>query len=209
VKKHPPVPPPKLPDAPKSIGLTTHALSQLKEVQAELHERKLEALRLYEPMPHQEEFHSCVASERIVLGGNRGGKTLAVAVEAARAATGNDPHGKYPKEGGNLAIVGRNWPHIGLVIYPILLKAGAFRIVKDKETGQWRSLRPGEDKAGSKPAPPLIPPRMIKETSWVLKNAGYLNKVELTNGWTIWCFSSEGEPPQGYSGRPYLDRRGC
>jgi hypothetical protein len=198
VKKHPPVPPPKLPDAPKSIGLTTHALSQLKEVQAELHERKLEALRLYEPMPHQEEFHSCIASERIVLGGNRGGKTLAVAVEAARAATGNDPHGKYPKEGGNLAIVGRNWPHIGLVIYPILLKAGAFRIVKDKETGQWRSLRPGEDKAGSKPAPPLIPPRMIKEASWVLKNAGYLNKVELTNGWTIWCFSSEGEPPQGY-----------
>ena len=198
MKKHPKVPPPPKPEGPVDLGLTTHALSQLKEVQAELHGRKIEALRLYEPMPHQEEFHSCMASERIVLGGNRGGKTLAVAVEAARAATGQDPHGKYPETDGNLAIVGRNWPHIGLVVYPILMKAGAFRIVKDESTGQWRSLRPGEDKAKSKPAPPLIPPRLIKEVSWVLKNAGYLNKVELINGWTIWCFSSEGEPPQGY-----------
>lgn len=171
---------------------------QLKEVQAELHGRRIEALRLYEPMPHQEEFHACMASERIVLGGNRGGKTLAVAVEAARAATGCDPYEKYPKEGGNLAIVGRNWPHIGLVVYPILMKAGAFRIIRDEQTGQWRSIRSGDDKSKSKPAPPLIPPRMIKDTSWILKNAGYLNRVELTNGWTIWCFSSEGEPPQGY-----------
>ena len=149
-------------------------------------------------MPHQEEFHRCMASERIVLGGNRGGKSLAVAVEAARAATGQDPYGKYPEKDGNLAIVGRNWPHIGLVIYPILFKAGAFRIIRDEETGQWRSVRQGDDRAKSKPAPPLIPPRLVKDMSWVLKNAGYLNKVELTNGWTIWCFSSEGEPPQGY-----------
>lgn len=173
-------------------------MNELREVQAQVAARRIEALRLYKAMPHQEEFHACMASERIVLGGNRGGKTLAVAVEAARAATGCDPYEKYPKEGGNLAIVGRNWPHIGLVIYPILLKAGAFRIVKDADTGQWRSIQPGDDKSQSKPAPPLIPPRMIKDISWVLKNAGYLNKVELTNGWTIWCFSSEGEPPQGY-----------
>ena len=68
-----------------------------------------------------------------------------------------------------------------------------------EKTGAWRSIRPGDDKSKSKPAPPLIPPRMIKDTSWVLKNAGYLNKLELVNGWTIWCFSSEGQPPQGYS----------
>ena len=197
MKKHPPIPQPPQPDLPLG-GLTQHAVSQMRDVQAELSGRRLEALRLYEPMPHQDEFHKCMASERIVLGGNRGGKTLAVAVEAARAATGQDPYGKYPKEGGNLAIVGRNWPHIGLVIYPILLKAGAFRIIKDQDTGLWRSIRAGDDKSKSKPAPPLIPPRLIKDVSWVLKNAGYLNKLELTNGWTVWCFSSEGEPPQGY-----------
>jgi hypothetical protein len=198
MKKHPrPIQPPTKPDEPLG-NVTQHQLGQLKDVQVALTERRLEALRLYEPMPHQDEFHKCMASERIVLGGNRGGKTLAVAVEAARAATGQDPYGKYPKEGGNLAIIGRNWPHIGLVIYPILLKAGAFRIIKDETTGQWRSIRQGDDKSKSKPAPPLIPPRLVKDVSWVLKNAGYLNKLELTNGWTIWCFSSEGEPPQGY-----------
>jgi hypothetical protein len=199
MKRHPrstPPPPPQL-DLPG--GITQHQFGTLKDIQKELTGRRLEALRLYEPMPHQEEFHKCMASERIVLGGNRGGKTLAVAVEAARAATGQDPYGKYPAEGGNLAIVGRNWPHIGLVIYPILLKAGAFRIVRDETTGLWRSIRPGDDKSKSKPAPPLIPPRLVKDTSWVLKNAGYLNKLELVNGWTIWCFSSEGQPPQGYS----------
>lgn len=196
MRKHPKINVP-IPDQPKPV-VTQHAIQQMREVQAELVSRRLEALRLYRPMPHQEEFHKCMVSERIVLGGNRGGKSLAVAVEAARAATGQDPYGKYPLEGGNLAIVGRNWPHIGLVIYPILFKAGAFRIIKDEDTGEWRSLRKGEDKAKSKPAPPLIPPRFIKDMSWVLKNAGYLNKVELTNGWTIWCFSSEGEPPQGY-----------
>ena len=198
MRKHPRKvdPPPKVDPTP--AGVTQHQFGALKDLQTEISNRRLEALRLYEPMPHQEEFHQCLASERIVLGGNRGGKTLAVAVEAARAATGQDPFGKYPKEGGNLAIVGRNWPHIGLVIYPILLKAGAFRIIKDEKTGAWRSIRPGDDKSKSKPAPPLIPPRMIKDASWVLKNAGYLNKLELTNGWTIWCFSSEGQPPQGY-----------
>lgn len=179
-------------------GVTQHSLENLRELLAERAERRLEALKLYEPMPHQEEFHKCMASERIVLGGNRGGKSLAVAVEAARAATGQDPYGKYPERDGNLAIVGRNWPHIGLVIHPILFKAGAYRIIKDEKTGEWRSLRKGDDKSKSKPAPPLIPPRLVKEMSWVLKSAGYLNKVTLTNGWTIWCFSSEGEPPQGY-----------
>ena len=202
MKKHPQIPPPKKPTEPPEIKLSTHALSQLKEVQAELHERRIEALRLYEPMPHQAAFHECIASERIVLGGNRGGKTLCVSVEAARAATGQDPYEKFPKEDGNLVVVGRNWPHIGMVCYPALFKAGAYRIIKDEVTGKWRSYRPGKDearRAESKPAPPLIPPRYVKETSWVLKSAGYAQKVSLTNGWTIYFYSSEGEPPQGFS----------
>ena len=199
MRKHPKIPPPPPPEDTPPDGVTQHAIQQIRDAQAELTGRRLESLRLYRPMPHQEEFHKCMASERIVLGGNRGGKSLAVAVEAARAVTGQDPFGKYPEKDGNLAIVGRNWPHVGLVIYPILFKAGAFRIIKDEETGAWRTIRKGDDKSKSKPAPPLIPPRMVKDMSWVLKNAGYLNKVELVNGWTIWCFSSEGEPPQGYS----------
>ena len=200
-KKHPPIPPPPKPDAQEQFGLTTYAVKNLKEVQAELAERRIEALRLYEPMPHQEPFHACFASERIVLGGNRAGKTLSVAVEAARAATGQDPHGKFPTDDGNLIVIGRNWPHIGMVCYPMLFRAGAYRIIRDEKTHKWRAFRPGSDDARrqeSKPAPPLIPPRYVKETSWVLKSAGYAQRVVLTNGWTIYFYSSEGEPPQGF-----------
>lgn len=208
-KRHPPIPPPPPPEPPPPpdggllAGLTQHALSQMRDVQAELAERRIEALRLYEPMPAQQEFHSCMLSERIVIGGNRSGKSLSTFVEDARAATGQDPFGKYPKEGGKLAIVGKNWPHIGMVVYPMLFKAGAFKIIKDKITGKWRAFNPMlpgdlERQAQAKPAPPLIPPRLIKDMSWQQKNAGYLNSVELTNGWQIYCFSSEGEPPQGF-----------
>ena len=200
MKKHPQIPPP--PPAEGQIGgLTQHALSQMKDVQAALAERRLEALRLYVPMKKQDEFHSCMVSERLVIGGNRSGKSACTFVEDARAATGQDPYGKYPKENGNLVIIGKNWPHVGMVIYPMLFKAGAFKIIRDLETGKWRAFNPVTDlerAKEAKPAPPLIPPRMVKDLSWVQKNAGYLNKAELTNGWTIYCFSSEGEPPQGF-----------
>ena len=138
-------------------------------------------------MPKQEEFHACTASERLVIGGNRSGKSACTFIEDARAATGQDPYGKYPKEGGNLVIIGKGWTHIGMVVYPMLFKAGAFRIIRDEVTGKWRAFNPNTDEARkkeSKPAPPLIPPRMIKDMSWVQKNAGYLNKAELTNGRT-------------------------
>jgi len=167
-------------------------------VQAELAGRKLEALRLYEPMPLQDEFHKCRASERLLIGGNRSGKSCASFVEDARAATGQDPEGKYPEQDGNIVIVGRNWPHIGLVAYPMLFRAGAFKIIKDEKTNEWRAFKPGDDKTKAKPAPPLIPPRFVKETSWVLKSAGYCQKVTLNNGWVVNFFSSEGEPPQGF-----------
>ncbi len=201
MKRHPPIPPPPKPDLPVIGGLTQHAIEQMKEVQAQLAGRRLEALRLYRPMPRQDEFHRDMASERIVIGGNRSGKSLCTFVEDARAATGQDPYGKYPKENGNLAIIGRNWPHIGLVVYPMLFCPGAFKIIRDLETGEWRAFNPetdGDRLREAKLAPPLIPQRFIKDISWVQKNAGYLNTVDLVNGWRIFCFSSEGEPPQGF-----------
>jgi len=156
--------------------------------------------------------HQCMASETLVIGGNRSGKSLCTFIEDAWAATGTHPiEGKYPKEGGNLVIVGANWKHVGLVIVPYLFRAGAFKIIKDRTSGEWRAFDPmllgdKEREAQAKPAPPLIPPRMIKSMSWLLKSAGYLNSCELTNGWTIYCFSSEGDPPQGFqANRVHLD----
>jgi hypothetical protein len=156
------------------------------------------------------EYHQCKASETLVIGGNRSGKSLCTFVEDAWAATGTHPiEGKYPKEGGNLVIVGANWKHIGLVVVPYLFRAGAFKIIRDAQTGMFRAFDPildSERADEAKPAPPLIPPRMIKSFSWVLKSAGYLNSCELINGWTIYCFSSEGDPPQGFrASRVHID----
>jgi len=205
MKKHPPIPPPEVVVQPSTLAdsnLTQHAIAHLRELQAELSDRRIEALRLYEPMSTQDEIHSCMSSERIVLGGNRSGKSCATFVEDARAATGQDPYGKYPKRDGVLIVVGRNWPHIGLVAYAMLFRAGAFRIIRDLETNKWRAYRPLVDFERikeSKPAPPLIPQRFVQSVSWVLKSAQYCQRVELTTGWVIHFFSSEGEPPQGYS----------
>ena len=156
-------------------------------------------------------MHASRASEVIVLGGNRSGKSLSTFIEDARAVTGQDPHGKYPARDGNLVIIGRDWKHIGMVVYPMLFRAGAFKIIKDKTTGKWRAFNPAllgdvERAAQAKPAPPMIPPRMIKKISWLLKSARYIQSCELTNGWTIYFFSSEGEPPQGFQAdRVHID----
>ncbi|MFO0452131.1 MAG: hypothetical protein ACK52I_26350 [Pseudomonadota bacterium] len=174
---------------------------ELKNLQNELRERKIEALKLYRPNPNQEAIHACTASEILVIGGNRSGKSLCTFVEDARAVTGQDPYNKYPKENGVLVVLGKDWKHIGLVCYPLLMKEGAFKIIKDVDTGEWRAFNPATDEARrgeAKPAPPLIPKRMVKKVSWLLKSAGYCQKITLTNGWEIHFFSSEGEPVQGY-----------
>jgi hypothetical protein len=198
-KKHPSVNAPQIPVIP---ALTQFQRDSLKDIQSELRDRKLEALRLYRPNPQQEEIHKCTASEILVIGGNRSGKSLCTFVEDARAVTGQDPYGKYPKENGILIIIGRDWKHIGLVVYPYLFLRGAFKIIKDLNTGEWRAYDPVGDKDRKKeaqPAPPLIPPRFIKSRSWVLKSSNYIQQCTLINGWTIHFFSSEGEPAQGYS----------
>lgn len=161
----------------------------------------MEALPLYRPTPLQDEFHSCTAPERLVIGGNRSGKSLSTFVEDARAVTGQDPYRKYKERDGLLAVVGKDWKHIGLSVYPLLFKKGAFKIIRDLQTGAWRAFDPVLDvgrEAERKPAPPLIPPRFITSMTWILKSARYISRCELTTGWQIHFFSSEGDPPQGF-----------
>jgi len=153
-------------------------------------------------MPAQIPIHACRSSEILVIGGNRSGKSLSTFVEDARAVCGKDPHGKYPEKDGVLVIVGKDWKHIGLVVYPMLFKKGAFKIIKDQVTKEWRVYNPTTDvdrRKEAQPAPPLIPRRLVKSTSWVLKSAQYIQQCVLHTGWTIYFFSSEGEPVQGFS----------
>jgi len=198
-KKHPTLNPPSLPSRPT---LTEYEKESLKEIQGELRSRKVEGLRLYQPTEQQAKIHACKASEVLVIGGNRSGKSLCTFVEDARAVTGQDPYDKYPKKDGRLVIVAKDWKHVGLTVVPLLFKEGAFKIIKDEETGEWRAFNPATDshrRDEVRPAPPLIPSRLIKKRSWILRSANYMQSCTLHNGWEIHFFSSEGDPPQGFS----------
>jgi len=131
------------------------------------------------------------------------GKSVVGGVEVARAATGQDPYEKYPKENLIIAVIGKDWRHIGLVCYPMLFKCGAIKMIRDEVTNEWRAYRPKTDARRSreaKPAQPLIPNRFVKPKgkSWLNRRQGYIQKVELINGTVIHFFSSEGDPPQGF-----------
>jgi len=170
----------------------------------EIAKRRIEALKLYEPQPTQLEFHKDTSPECMLQGGNRGGKSLAAFVEDARAVLGKDPYNKYPKRDGVLAIIGYKESHLGGVVYPYLFKAGAFKIIRDEETGLWRVYRPWvpQDlarKSEAKPAPPLIPPRMIEKIVWKDRGKNVFSNVFLKTGWEIKAFSSRSKPDQGYS----------
>lgn len=175
---------------------------QIRGLVIERARRKLEALRLYEALPAQETFHTSKAPERLLRGSNRGGKTLPAAVEVARAVTGQDPHGKYPKGDGRCKCVGKDGKHLGQVMYRKLFRAGAFKIIRDQATRQWRAFRPWEPadlarEHEAKPAPPLIPPRFVKAIAWENKKESQPSVITLHNGWELTFYSSLGKPPQG------------
>jgi hypothetical protein len=181
-----------------------HTQNRIAALTHELAKRRVEALNLYEPLEVQGEFHASRAPYRLAIGSNRSGKTLMAAVEFARAVTGQDPHNKFPKGGGTAFVVGKDQGHLGRVIYAKLFRAGAFKIIRDQQTGRWRALRPWDaadvvrEAAGeAKPAPPLIPKRFVENIAWALKGENVPAVITLTNGWEINFFSSLGKPPQG------------
>jgi hypothetical protein len=193
-------------------SVDTRALSLLeadefRAVLSEMHSRTIESLRLFEPMPgDQADFLASDAGERLVFGGNRGGKTLVTCVELARALTGQDPHGKYPLTNGRAIGVGKDLKHCAKVIFRKLFKPGAFQLIRDLETGELRAYRPNDpidmdrDEEDVVPAPPLIPSRFYdyRKISWENKKEELPSTVYLHNGWEVNFFSSLGAPPQGW-----------
>jgi hypothetical protein len=182
-------------------GATSHQQKELRDAITEAAKRKIEALRLYEPSPFQERFHECGAKEVGLIAGNQVGKSLAAFVELARAIAGCDPYDKYPKKDGIAVVLGLDEAHIGRVIHSYLFRSGRFRIIRDKETQEWRAWHPWEeeDRADeTKPAPPLLPPRLIKKIAWRKRASYVFDSVEFHNGWILYAMSSKGEPAGGF-----------
>lgn len=190
---------------------TAHEIGEFRQGEREVAERRKEALRVYEPLPFQDAFHGCKAKEAIIRKGNQVGGSTAAFVEVARAATAQDPFNKYPKEDGTIVCVGWGEKHIATVMHRLLLQKGAFRIIKDKATREWRTFRPwpgaqsfqgkpgdAERELESRPAPPLIPKRFIKPggIAWESRAKRIFSHIELTTGWMIRAYNSAGDPEQ-------------
>lgn len=189
------------PAAPEA-GPSLYDVRRLQHMAHIITQRRLESLTLYEPLPSQEAFHASQAKSRLARGSNRAGKTLVACVEVARAITGQDPHDKWPKKDGRFFVVGKDGQHIGKVLYRKLFRAGSFKIIRDQNTRLWRAFRPWDPSDAAraheaKPAPPLVPPRLVENISWESKKDDIARTVKLKTGWELVFYSSLGKPPQG------------
>jgi hypothetical protein len=110
-------------------------------------------------------------------------------------------HDRFPKTDGRAYVVGATMQHLGEVLYRKLFRPGLFWIIKDEETGLWRTYRWWTDehrKKERRPSPALIPARYIKSQSYRLKKDLVPKTVKLHNGWEISFFTGEGIPAQGF-----------
>jgi hypothetical protein len=187
--------------------------ANLAAVIAERRARDEEALSLFRAMPSQVGFIESLASERLVRGGNRSGKSTIAAVEIASAACRrpvNGPDGKplrmkYPTNRPlTIWIIGLGETHIGDTLYRLLFLPGAFYCIKDEETGKLRAWNPSDPKdmareADKVQAPPLIPPRLVPEGAFAWKNkaARIFTSVTLANGTIIHAYSSNADVKVG------------
>lgn len=174
--------------------------------------RKQEALHLFRAMPNQEPFFASRAPIRIIRGGNRSGKSRCMYTELARAATGQDPYGKFPTDRPLLIyLLTYDADTIGRVAYQMLFgkRRDRFLKIKDLETGEWRMWQPwsasdAERVGEAKMIGPLIPERMYDDKcfSFDEKRKREFSSVTLKmpgpmNGTVIRAYSSRANPAMG------------
>lgn len=150
----------------------------------EIQTRKIDSLALFRPLPHQEEallqFVKDSVVESLVGGGQRGGKSLFITAVMASMlrdipitlTSGQKIHVRPERWRGKELLVwaiGYDWSHIGTTMYSLLFRGGQFDIIKDQDTGEWRSYDPRSDASRSsekRGAPAFIPSSAIEPDSW-------------------------------------------
>ena len=182
---------------------------------ARLARNKLDALELFRPTDYQEQVVLSDASEILVKGGTRSGKSVIVAAMVAaylrnKPLTFSDGRRVNVREESwssrpvTAWLVGLQLDHIGQTLHRLLCRAGAFDIVRDAETGLWRAWQPGfipgDDKIPDKdrkPAPPMIPPSEIADTTWENKKEFKFTSLIMKNGSVAYGFASSGSVKRG------------
>lgn len=176
---------------------------------------KYDGLEMFRAMPNQIEILQSTASETLVAGSNRAGKSLILAVRFAAIARGMVVHGidgedydpRLEHQHGRpllMWIIAQNWDKIGDTIYRLLFQPGAYDIVRDKVSNQWRAFNPYVDQGREherKPSWPLIPMDEVKGGfsgfSWEERKGYKFKRLEMVNGTKIRAYASTGEVATG------------
>ena len=170
-------------------------------------------LLLYRPWSLQEPIHRSKASELLVTGGKRAGKTLSICAEFTSRITGRPiqfSDGKKAPRRFRTAtkkaprvywIIGWNWDH-ARIIHKYLFEAGqggTLQCIRDAVTGQWRLFNRAdpEDVAREEEAnltPPLITDDMLegglKGIAWEEPKVMHWKSFRLKNGATVIYYPS-------------------
>ncbi len=189
-------------EAPQSAHFD---FTKLARLEAEYDKRKLETLKCLTLTDKQQSAIKHPARKRLFLGANRTSKTSLLAIDIALIVTGNHPTRKYPdKYEGKIYCVGKDTNALAKVFYKKLFTRGEFWLIKDEETGAWRSFHPELDKhrAGEKrQAPPLVPRRLIAEESFRIKKTKVPKTIIIKNDrgqtWELDFFTGNAEPQRG------------
>jgi len=187
----------------------------------EMARRRTTSIELFRAQSQQNKIFESAARELLVRGGVRSGKSTSLGVLVGAIATdghitlsdGRKVRARRPHQIGKpltIWIVGYDQRHIGETIYRILFKPGLFKIIRDLETGQWRTFQQDDPSDAARanevmPSFPVIPNRFIKPKSWDWENAGNkeFKKVTIWDPITqetladIYAYSSKAEPKQG------------
>lgn len=178
---------------------------KMARMEAEYDKRKLETLKCLTLTDKQWSAIKASARKRLFVGANRAGKTSLLSIDIALVLTGSHPTHQYP-DGyeGKIYCVGKDTNSLAKVFYKKLFMRGAFWLIKDEQTGAWRSFHPVDDKhreKEKKQAPPLVPRRFIAEESFRIKKTKVPKTVIVKNEkgqvWEIDFFTGNAEPQRG------------
>lgn len=201
----------------RNSSVAKREVTQSITAASRVHAKRMSALELFRPFAYQDEFLLCDASEVLIRGGTRSGKSTVVAGAIASYVLDRPMYMSCgvplsmresefkDKEVGEIWIIGKQMNHSS-TIYRLLFQAGAFQIVRDPVTGRWRAWQPGTIPGDEsipaterKLAPPFIPQSEIAPNGigWEKKSEKQWNTITLKNGWTLKYFPSNGQPKRG------------
>lgn len=171
--------------------------------------RNEDALRLFRPMDTQVPAITTRASEVLIRGGNRSGKSILGAAMVAAAARGKC---LLDKDGNELPeirirtrplliwVIGKGEDHIGDTLYRLLFKPGQFPVFYD-DNGELKAARNREELVRGESqgtiAGPFVPPDDIKNIAMSDAGAEVFNRCLLHNGTIICAFNSSGDVKMG------------